>query len=279
MMIFQTPRSVLSTAVLLLSAGCLVVSPSTTSYIVAFTPSVVSRSKIINTAAAATPTTPSSLGRPLTVSATSSNDNEIIDGVVIDADNDHDGDSSSGTSTTTTITSVQSSDVEVIVSDADDTKSLNRDLLQKETFIRDGQQLIESMKDGLAKGQDGNDDGDDDKIVLMTVEMEALQKAIDDPTSSSSLLSQRIYELLIEKGMNYDLDPATGALTKTQFTDLSNLLDNRAVKNEFFRLYSFGMQAAMTGVLDTETVKQIVEERLVSRTGLSPTEFDAWLGF
>ena len=160
-------------------------------------------------------------------------------------------------------------DVEVIVSDAVDTKSLNRDMLQRQTFIKDATDLLESMKDGLAKGSYTDE----------IVEMKALQEAIDDPSSSSSLLSQRIYELLIEKGMRFDFDPDTGALTETQFSDLTQLLDNRAVKNEFFRLYSFGMQAAMTGVLDSETVKSIVEERLVSRTGLSPIEFDAWLGF
>jgi len=160
-------------------------------------------------------------------------------------------------------------DVEVIVSDAVDTKSLNRDMLQRQSFIKDATDLLESMKDGLEKGSHTDE----------IVEIKALQEAIDDSSSSSSLLSQRIYELLIEKGMRFDFDPDTGALTETQFSDLTQLLDNRAVKNEFFRLYSFGMQAAMTGVLDSETVKSIVEERLVSRTGLSPVEFDAWLGF
>ena len=169
-----------------------------------------------------------------------------------------------------TITVVaDSNDVEVIVSDAVDTKSLNRDILQRQSFVRDATDLLESMKDGLEKGSHTDE----------IVEMKALQEAIDDPSSSSSLLSQRIYELLIEKGMRFDFDTDTGALTETQFTDLTQLLDNRAVKNEFFRLYSFGMQAAMTGVLDSETVKGIVEERLVSRTGLTPVEFDAWLGF
>jgi hypothetical protein len=161
-------------------------------------------------------------------------------------------------------------DVDVIVSDAEDTKSLNRDVLQKQSFVRDANDLLRSIKDGLQKGGDKDDEIE---------EMKALQQVIDDPSSSASLLSQRIYELLIEKGMRYDLDTDTGALTKTQFSDLTQLLDNRAVKNEFFRLYSFGMQTAATGVLDVETVKRIVEDRLVSRTGLSPLEFDKWLGF
>jgi hypothetical protein len=181
-------------------------------------------------------------------------------------DDNYDDDEESGTITVIT----DPVDVEVIVSDAEDTKSLNRDVLQKQSFVRDANDLLRSMKDGLQKGGDKDDEIE---------EMKALQQAIDDPSSSASLLSQRIYELLIEKGMRYDLDTDTGALTKTQFSDLTELLDNRAVKNEFFRLYSFGMQAAATGVLDVETVKSIVEDRLVSRTGLSPLEFDKWLGF
>lgn len=161
-------------------------------------------------------------------------------------------------------------DVEVIVSDADDTKSVNRDQLQKEAFLKDAAQLIESFQDGLAKGGADAD---------LPEEAVALQTAMDDPASSVALLSQRIYEFMIEKAMRYDLNPATGALTPTKFTDLQNMLGNVAVKNEFFRQYSFGMQAAMTGVLDVETVQDVVQERLISRTGLTPDAFDAWLGF
>jgi hypothetical protein len=157
---------------------------------------------------------------------------------------------------------------EVIVSDATDTKSINVEMLKKESFVRDARQLIESMEHGLAKGG----------IDVFPPELEALKGAVDDSSSTAALLSQRIYELLIEKGMQYDLDRATGRLTPTEFNIQENL-DVPAVKNEFFRQYSFGMQAAMTGVLDVEKVKEIVLERLIKRTGLSPEEFDRWLGF
>jgi len=32
-------------------------------------------------------------------------------------------------------------------------------------------------------------------------------------------------------------------------------------------------------LLDVEDVKTIVQERLIQRTGLSPEEFDKWLGY
>jgi hypothetical protein len=157
---------------------------------------------------------------------------------------------------------------EVVVSDATDTKSINVEILQKESFLKDASNLIESMEKGLASGG----------VDVAPPELEALKCAVEDSSTTASLLSQRIYELLIEKGMRYDLDPPTGRLTPTEFNIKENL-DIPAVRNEFFRQYSFGMQAAMTGVLDVEKVKEIVLERLIKRTGLSPEEFDKWLGF
>lgn len=157
---------------------------------------------------------------------------------------------------------------EVIVSDATDTKSINVEMLQRESFLRDARHLIESTENGLTLGG----------VDVFPPELDALKHAVDDSSTTAPILSQRIYELLIEKAMRYDLDPATGRMTPTEFNIKENL-DVPAVKNEFFRQYSFGMQAAMTGVLDIEKVKEIVVERLINRTGLTPEEFDKWLGF
>jgi hypothetical protein len=39
------------------------------------------------------------------------------------------------------------------------------------------------------------------------------------------------------------------------------------------------MTMIASGLLDIDLVKAIVKERLIARTGLSPEEFDTWLGY
>eukprot|EP00804_Cyclotella_cryptica_P001682 CCRYP_009062-RA/>CCRYP_009062-RA protein AED:0.15 eAED:0.14 QI:0/0/0/1/1/1/2/0/154 len=109
-------------------------------------------------------------------------------------------------------------------------------------------------------------------------ELEALRKVRDDEGSDVQTLSLKIYELMIEQGMMYDVDPDTGVLTPTQF-DIKNNLDIPEVKAEFNHLYSYGMELIKRGMLDLDVVKETVKKRLIERTGLSPEEFDAWLGY
>lgn len=82
----------------------------------------------------------------------------------------------------------------------------------------------------------------------------------------------------IEQGMMYDVDADTGVLTPTQF-DIKNNLDIPEVKAEFKHLYTYGMELIKRGMIDLETAKECVKTRLIERTGLSPEEFDEWLGF
>jgi len=51
------------------------------------------------------------------------------------------------------------------------------------------------------------------------------------------------------------------------------------VKQEFSYLYKYGMSLVAKGIVDVETIKEIVKGRLIERTGLSPEDFDEWLGF
>mmetsp|Transcript_19827 Transcript_19827/g.35876 ORF Transcript_19827/g.35876 Transcript_19827/m.35876 type:complete len:212 (+) Transcript_19827:1-636(+) len=108
-------------------------------------------------------------------------------------------------------------------------------------------------------------------------EMEALIKA-RDADSDEKTLALGIYELMIEQGMMYDIDAETGILTPTQF-DVKANLDIPEVKAEFKHLYSYGMQLIQRGLIDMDTAKEVVKKRLIDRTGLSPEEFDKWLGY
>ena len=108
-------------------------------------------------------------------------------------------------------------------------------------------------------------------------ELVALENAVSGGANAATL-AIRIYELMIEQGMMYDKDPDTGTLTPTEY-DIPSNLDVPEVKKEFHYLYSYGIGLIANGLMSMETVKDIVKDRLIIRTGLSPQEFDEWLGF
>uniref|UniRef100_A0A7S2U7Z7 Uncharacterized protein n=1 Tax=Attheya septentrionalis TaxID=420275 RepID=A0A7S2U7Z7_9STRA len=113
--------------------------------------------------------------------------------------------------------------------------------------------------------------------VVAPPELEALREARDGKAPVNEVAT-KIYELMIEQGMLYDQDPETGLLGLTDF-DISAHLEVPEVKQEFSYLYKYGMNMISTGLVDVETAKDIVSERLIKRTGLTPEEFDTWLGY
>lgn len=134
----------------------------------------------------------------------------------------------------------------------------------------------------------------EDSATQMLADLEArLGEGVDQPPEADALreardadaeegdektIALRIYELMIEQGMTYDIDAETGRLSPTQF-DIKNNLDVPEVKREFQQLYAYGMQMISRGLIDMETCKGVVMKRLIDRTGLSPEEFDKWLGY
>merc|ERR1740130_926979 len=102
---------------------------------------------------------------------------------------------------------------------------------------------------------------------------------IENMTNASSEITVKVYDLMIERAMLYDEDPDTGSLSPTGFDDIPNNLDIPEVKKEFKHLYAYGMNLMKKGFLDGEALKETVVERLVKRTGLTPEEFDTWLGY
>jgi hypothetical protein len=108
-------------------------------------------------------------------------------------------------------------------------------------------------------------------------ELQVLADAVENGAGANEL-AIRVYELMIERGMMYDVCPDTGILTETQF-DIPSNLDVDEVRKEFLHLYTYGMNLIQHGLLSIEDTKTIVEQRLIPRTGLTPVEFDEWLGF
>lgn len=109
-------------------------------------------------------------------------------------------------------------------------------------------------------------------------ELQGLKALREQNETDPSVLAIHMYELMIERGMRYDADPETGALTPTSF-DIPSNLDIPEVRAEFGHLYKYGMMLMDRGLLTVDQVKTTVLERLIKRTGLTPEEFDKWLGY
>lgn len=90
-------------------------------------------------------------------------------------------------------------------------------------------------------------------------------------------IAMKTYELMIEQGMLYDVDE-DNVLTPTNF-DIKANLETPEVKVEFARLYKYGIALADRGIITVDNVKSIVSEKLIARTGMTPEEFDKWLGY
>ena len=127
--------------------------------------------------------------------------------------------------------------------------------------------FIENMENALSE-----------KSTKAPPELAALKEARKNNASKEEIAA-KVYDLMIERAMLYDEDPDTGSLSPTGFDDIPNNLDIPEVKKEFKHLYAYGMNLMKKGFLDGEALKETVVERLVKRTGLTPEEFDTWLGY
>eukprot|EP00545_Synedropsis_sp_CCMP1620_P009929 CAMPEP_0119013136 /NCGR_PEP_ID=MMETSP1176-20130426/7986_1 /TAXON_ID=265551 /ORGANISM="Synedropsis recta cf, Strain CCMP1620" /LENGTH=196 /DNA_ID=CAMNT_0006966191 /DNA_START=100 /DNA_END=690 /DNA_ORIENTATION=+ len=134
----------------------------------------------------------------------------------------------------------------------------------KEKLQQTSKEYAESIRSNLGEGVDAPAE---------LLALEAIDKDANEETCAA-----RIYELMIEQGMLYDQDPETGTLTLTDY-DIPSNLDIPEVKKEFSYLYTYGMNLIKSGLINIDTMKEIVKDRLIARTGLSPEEFDEWLGY
>jgi len=155
----------------------------------------------------------------------------------------------------------------VVLQMSDDFGSLmpaKPEMTRKEKLEESSDQFIYNFQISLGEGVE-------EPPELETLRV-ARAKGADSPE-----LTIRIYELMIEQGMRYDKDEA-GILTPTDF-DIKNNLDVSEVQAEFAYLYKYGIGLIKRGLMAESDVKKIVVERLIERTGLTPEEFDKWLGY
>mmetsp|Transcript_387 Transcript_387/g.694 ORF Transcript_387/g.694 Transcript_387/m.694 type:complete len:208 (+) Transcript_387:56-679(+) len=168
------------------------------------------------------------------------------------------------TSTTVTSTPRQSSMLQMSDFDFPSAMPEKPQLTMEQRLEKSADDFVENMTNALGEG------------VEAPPELELLKQA--RANNDVDILPLRIYELMIERGMRYDEAPETGTLTPTEF-DIPANLDVKEVQAEFKHLYSYGMTLMDKGLLTQDQVKTTVIERLIKRTGLTPEEFDKWLGY
>ena len=135
----------------------------------------------------------------------------------------------------------------------------------EEKMMESAESFVEVMTQTLGEG------------VEAPSELEDLRKAVQGKAGMKEL-AEKVYILMIERGMRYDEAPETGTLTPTDF-DIPANLDVKEVRDEFAYLYKYGMMLMDKDLLTADQVKEIVLERLIKRTGLTPEKFDEWLGY
>lgn len=169
------------------------------------------------------------------------------------------------TSSVTTTAATRSSSLASTSSDFDFPSAMPEkpEISMEEKMNQSADDFLENMDNALA-----------DKSTAPP-ELAALKDARKANTPASEI---KVYDLMIERAMLFDEDPDTASLTPTGF-DIPNNLDVPEIIEEFKHLYSYRMMLMNKGLLDGEVLKETVVERLIKRTGLSPEEFDKWLGY
>ena len=149
----------------------------------------------------------------------------------------------------------------------------------EERILKQGDDFCRQVRGSLGENVEPPPELEALEALLEEQEEEGDQDADAEVSSTNAtLLSQRMYKLMIECGLRYDKDPETQIMTPTQF-DIPSNLQVDAVKKEFYHLYTYGMGLIQAKLLTVDQVKDIVKERIIPRTGLRPEEFDEWLGF
>ena len=112
-----------------------------------------------------------------------------------------------------------------------------------------------------------------------------LDDGVDPPPSLGSLkaaisegeataIAQMLYTVLSEQTLDYDVSE-DGKLVPT-VADYSNKEDALALEKMSY-IYTYGIKMYKSGILDGESLKKIVLERLAGRVGMDGPQFDKWL--
>jgi len=106
-------------------------------------------------------------------------------------------------------------------------------------------------------------------------EFEAVKNALDNG-EKMTVLAARMYDLMCEQGMIYD--KVDGVLVPTEVNYKTDY-DKPEVKTKVGYIYQYGINLIKRGIIEVDDVKSSVKERLIARVGLTPEEFDEWLGY
>ena len=142
--------------------------------------------------------------------------------------------------------------------------SATRLLAGEDPMLNAADLTIKNLKETLAPG------------VPAPPELDELVAARESGKGTEALAAS-VYNLMCEQACLFDRDE-NGKFIPTRF-DLSSDFDDPEVKQKIAYTYQYGINMITAGIINQDDVMEAAKDRLISRVGKTPEEFDAWLGY
>lgn len=106
-------------------------------------------------------------------------------------------------------------------------------------------------------------------------ELEALEEGVKKDLSNAEL-GERMFLLLIKMTLDYKTDPASQTVQIIDHPG-ETLEKTDDLQGKMQYLYTYGVRMMTTGLIDVDTLKEIVETKCAKRVGLTGQELDDWV--
>lgn len=116
------------------------------------------------------------------------------------------------------------------------------------------------------------------RTILGTVppppELLALETSVEKGAASVEL-GQKMFELLCTMTLDFVTDPVSKTVKPAENPEV--LEKTPELQSKMTYLYTYGMRMLTGGLMEIDTLKDLVVEKLATRVGMTGEELDAWL--
>lgn len=107
-------------------------------------------------------------------------------------------------------------------------------------------------------------------------ELAALEAVARDETAEQTDIGAKIYELLIVMSLDFQGDASTVTMKRVDTPDVFDR-DYPGIKEKMTFLYQYGFQLLTNSILTIDLLKELIQQRLCQRMGMTGEQFDEWL--
>lgn len=105
-------------------------------------------------------------------------------------------------------------------------------------------------------------------------ELVALEASVEKGAAAVEL-GQKMFELLCTMTLDFVTDPESKTVKPAENPDV--LDKTPELQSKMTYLYTYGMRMLTSGLLEIDTLKELIVAKLASRVGMTGEELDAWL--